>query len=60
MSEEQLNFDKLQVSYDPNAEMWSINDILHGEIVVIRVEQFEEILKDYLLFFGYKLIKKEE
>jgi len=60
MPDEQLNFDQFQTSYTPNSEMFSIQDALRQEVIVIRADQLAELAKEYCLIFGYKLVKKEE
>lgn len=47
------------VGYELEKDMFFINDTLRGEIIIIRTEQLEELIKKWAEIFAYNIEPKE-
>jgi hypothetical protein len=48
--------DRFEISHDPETRYFSLDDKKNQEIIIIRDEQLEALIKEYCLIFGYMII----
>ena len=47
---------RFEISHDPVEKIFSLEDREMGEVIVLRDEQLEELIKEYCIIFGHTII----